>query len=1028
MITTEPVRTPGAQPPTPAVPRPTRGARRREKLAAFGSLLALLAMLLGLPALLATLVGWPLPSRVPTGPELLDAVRSPITDQMLVNVLACVFWIAWLQIVVCTVIELRAGLKGVGVPAKVPLAGVTQHLTRKLVASVLLLVTTAAILTPMTAAVTRAVLPDGPAQGSVSAAATVDSAPVTAVAAAPAAEAAAAVLAERGAAGTEDATRPAGELVGRKVLVVEPPDGRHHMSLWEIAETHLGDGLRYKEIFALNEGRTQPGGGELAKAKLIQPGWQLLMPDDAVGVDVVPEAPVEDPARAPAPTGVPGDGAGAAEGAGASEGGAGAVGSAQSGGGAGAGTTTQAVETSDQAADPLADESVLVSVLALAEAGLLSAGLLAGLAQLRKVQQRRRREGERLPLLPEELLRAEVAARLGQDPEAVRALDHALRMLSDRQAASFQPLPDVVAAVLDASVLRLVLAQPVRPVPAPFTAVDPLGASWQTSLGELPTDRPGALAPYPALVTVGNDDQGGQLLVDLEAVGVLSLSGPRRGTTAMLRAMAVELATSGWADHLRLTLVGFGEELVALQPERVRHVETLERALPALESRLASLSAHVDGPAGVLRSRASGGDPLMPELVLVAEQDRPDASVLARLQVVAAGLERRCGLALVTGEDVPSATWTVRLSADGSSLVQPLSVTLSSRGLDDEAWEAVTALVALAATAPAAPEPGVTEAGPSEADIAGANIAGAGVAGAGTSRPTPPASPPAVRLPSLADVTSRALAGAAPPAGLLRLVDDQHDEEPIGSAGEVRILGLVAVDVVGAAAAPHPHCIELVVLLALHPAGLTLPELAASLQPRDDADDAVRSVQVLVARARSWLGTDSAGRELLPHAEAGAPLRLSPEITLDWSRFQALTARGSAVEALALVTGPVLSGLPPRRYSWLVPTGLEQDVPSTVVDTATSAARRLLTANDPAGAASAAQAGLRADMLDERLWRELLRAEAAQGHLDRVSELSDHLEVLVDRELSPYDQLQPETLALLAELLPRGPERLARSV
>ena len=29
------------------------------------------------------------------------------------------------------------------------------------------------------------------------------------------------------------------------------------MSLWQVAEEHLGDGLRYKEIFALNEGRAQ---------------------------------------------------------------------------------------------------------------------------------------------------------------------------------------------------------------------------------------------------------------------------------------------------------------------------------------------------------------------------------------------------------------------------------------------------------------------------------------------------------------------------------------------------------------------------------------------------------------------------------------------------------------------------------------------------------------------------------------------------------------------------------------------------
>src|SRR5690606_38705726 len=63
-------------------------------------------------------------------------------------------WIAWLQFTICVVVELRSALSGVGLPARVPLAGPSQRVARTLVASVLLLVTAvgpATALTPQTA-------------------------------------------------------------------------------------------------------------------------------------------------------------------------------------------------------------------------------------------------------------------------------------------------------------------------------------------------------------------------------------------------------------------------------------------------------------------------------------------------------------------------------------------------------------------------------------------------------------------------------------------------------------------------------------------------------------------------------------------------------------------------------------------------------------------------------------------------------------------------------------------------------------
>ena len=52
-------------------------------------------------------------------------------------------------------------------------------------------------------------------------------------------------------------------------------------TLWRIAETTLGDPLRWREIYDLNAGRDQPDGGRLTEASILAIGWRLVLPDDA---------------------------------------------------------------------------------------------------------------------------------------------------------------------------------------------------------------------------------------------------------------------------------------------------------------------------------------------------------------------------------------------------------------------------------------------------------------------------------------------------------------------------------------------------------------------------------------------------------------------------------------------------------------------------------------------------------------------------------------------------------------------------
>src|SRR5215470_3303531 len=204
-------------PPIPGLHTPARIRRRTpgDVLAGVGAIVLLVALTVGVPIALITVVGLPLPHTVP---------------------------------------KLSA------------LAGATQSLAHRLVTAALLLFTAAAALTP-------AVISHGPPRPAHSVSAQMTPVQVTpAIPVTPAGLTAAQAPQSHHHAPNSD-----------KMYTVNPPVGRFHESLWEIAHNHLGDGRRYREIFELNSGRVQPDGSRLTIASLIRPGWQLLMPKDAHG-------------------------------------------------------------------------------------------------------------------------------------------------------------------------------------------------------------------------------------------------------------------------------------------------------------------------------------------------------------------------------------------------------------------------------------------------------------------------------------------------------------------------------------------------------------------------------------------------------------------------------------------------------------------------------------------------------------------------------------------------------------------------
>ena len=294
------------------------------RLRAVAAAVALVALVVGVPVALVALTGPPpVPHSLPTQ----DWLSHQLGAAQLVSVLLAVVWLAWLQFAYCTVVEVAAAVRGGVLARPVPLSGPSQRLARTLVALVLV---SAALAPAASAAVVGArpaaavvsleapgrlagagpglgtavdaalgVHRAGPGEGVVDSSGT---APTGIGLAGSAGRAGAAWMPGARQVTLDDLSyggfHPGDitELTGRKVYVVEPPVGRHHDSLWEIAQRHLGDGRRYAEIYQLNVGRVQPDGRALQLSRLIQPGWYLVMPEDAVGVERVPAPATPSPA------------------------------------------------------------------------------------------------------------------------------------------------------------------------------------------------------------------------------------------------------------------------------------------------------------------------------------------------------------------------------------------------------------------------------------------------------------------------------------------------------------------------------------------------------------------------------------------------------------------------------------------------------------------------------------------------------------------------------------------------------------
>lgn len=231
------------------------------------SLAALLGLLGGVPA---ALVHWGRLPDPPSGDWWQQLTDTVVTDTMLYGVLTVAAWVAWMCFAASVVVEAVAGIRGVSAP-HVTLAGPLQRLARALVVPVLIALS-------FTQHHARAdAPPPGPLLASTSVATL-----VVDVAESPASVAASdpRPVLSTGAASADPVE------VG-DVIVVQRVDNP-----WAFAERHLGDGMRWRELWHLNRGVVQPDGRAWTDPQIIEAGWQLRLPAGATATGGAVAAPV----------------------------------------------------------------------------------------------------------------------------------------------------------------------------------------------------------------------------------------------------------------------------------------------------------------------------------------------------------------------------------------------------------------------------------------------------------------------------------------------------------------------------------------------------------------------------------------------------------------------------------------------------------------------------------------------------------------------------------------------------------------
>lgn len=964
--------------------------RRSELLRGSMSMAAAAGLLVGPPVALATFVGWPLPRRLPSPSGAEQAIRIGIPDEVLVNGLAVVVWLVWAQLAVALLAEVVATMRG-RPTARLPLMPGMQQAAARLVSGMLMM---AGTLHPSAAG----------------------AAPPPSIPPAPAAQVEVVTWSiDDGVQPERVIDRERAEVAAPSAPTITV---QRHDSLWSIAERTLGDGLRWAEIRNLNVGRTMPDGHTIAAdGDLLRPGWVLLLPPDAaaqpdtqgpppvlaevvvapgehlwsIAVDRVeddldrrptptevdrywrelvdanherlpdpnvvhagqtvtvpptpyasagppPAPPPPAPPAPPPPSSPPGQRPPADPEPDPS---ADPVDE-----GASRDTTPRA-----EADDP--DDTSQVPVAPIVIGGLASAALAVGVA--RAVRSGRRRfsilhPGRAAPSTsePDRTLHRQAVARAdeGAVDQLHSALHHLARSLADLRAPCRPRVVQHSEAYMDV-LLDQVCTQP----PAGWTVTTDPGVWTLDQTIDLP---PGDISAAPLLVTLGQPDDDGQVYVDLEAEGLVSLVGDDEASRGLARSMVMELLLRSTADAPEVFVVG--ELLDPSVTEDFGHATVVDDwdAIAAdlgvwVEQTHRAIETNGWGNGFVGRGADPAHDVLAPLAVIAASA--PPKGVLDALTTCRPST---VGVVIVGPVDAPATTIECRA---GRVTVPALGLTCTSQTVDTEQAADIARLVRSA----------------EEVELP---------------RPHPDEEPE----PDVEETEG----------------DDVDTSEPEYDV-LVRLLGDITIEGGRKGIAPKPTAV--IAYVAIH-RSVSSEQLQDACWSEPGLTDHRRRLRDLMSQCRAGIGANN-----LPTSHDGR-YSAGPRLVTDTELFERRVARAANLppaeaadvyrEALGLVTGKVFS-YPSRArssYTWIDVENLVNRWEVRIAGVAQQCAETYIDLGEPETAAEVLHSIAAALPLHSGLAEALMRAHAAADNRQAVlSAYAAYIKGLDDLDLDVEDSV-----------------------
>lgn len=644
-------------------------------LKGLGALLVLLLLMVGIPAALILFAGNP----IPTMPELQQALTGVDFGGtfLLGTILPLIGWGFWASFVFSVLVEARAALNNVTAPQ---LAGLRpqQALAGALVAAVLAI----GAGTPATAMTAQ------PSTNGSSISTQLEDTP----------------------------TQPTDQADARQ-YTIQTGD-----TLWGVAEQKLGDGSRWSELAEGLKNRPQADGTTMSDPNLIYVGWTVELPGDQTASSGQRTAPTDQATDQPdvASEATASESAPATEQAPASEQ-APATPPASVPGEVVPQSEREQSPAPDQEASPVPGAAFAVapdqpaSDRAEAETAqpeqvewstlggigaFAAAGLLGVLGARRAMQRRRRRPGQQVPMPEAEHAQIEAQLKVVAEAEQADELDVVQRWLARWAQQSGTTLPELFLVRVSAQEIALYLMGPAQ-LPAPFVAAAEDGTVWTLQSGAIELDADLPSAPWPGLVTVGQDDTDAQVLLDLERLGTLGIEGDPQLAPQVLDAMAVELATAAWSENVQVTLVGVAPGLASVVGgDRVRQIDDLDHLIRLLQGKAEDTRAALteQGAANLdeAKSMSAEGD-WAPEIVLLGLH--PDQDQARQINELAAAIPH-LGIAAVTTSNPLDAQWVLTLEDERNADLQPTGQHLRPQLVTPEETEQITQVLATALQQP----------------------------------------------------------------------------------------------------------------------------------------------------------------------------------------------------------------------------------------------------------------------------------------------------------------------------------------